>query len=380
MGASSTTPFRLLFDEHAPFVARCARNYGVREDDVPDIVQQVFFALHQAVGRGLNVSVSVRGFLRAVTYRTARDHRKLAMNEREVLTAKGRLEMADMAPTAEDRMHAIDVHRMTNRILDELPPELRIVLAMSDIDEMPMSEIAEVLEIPVGTGHTRLRAARRAFEHAWNEQRATGDRAVLPFMLWDARDLLHGARATPPLPPEVMDNIWRRLVETIGSSIAVAAAAGIAGGVVAAGTAKAGAVLVAKKAAVVIVAMVAGAGLYAALLSPPDTSPEAEPVVVLAGHDRAASITTAPSVSVALAPSAPSASVTAIAAVPTASAAAVSSNVSERAWLGAARDAIERQDFAAARAAIAHVRSDRFAKEREELRRLVLAYQDGGPR
>jgi hypothetical protein len=321
-------------------------------------------------------------------------------------------------------MQAIDVHRMTYRVLDELPPELRVVLAMSDIDEVPMSEIAAVLEIPLGTAYTRLRAARRAFEEAWNQQRATSHRAVLPFMLWDASDLLHGARAIPNLAPEVTDAIWRDLVIAIGPSIAAAAAAGAAGaasGAPAAGTAKVATALAAKKVAGGVVAIVAGAGLVAALRSAPDKSPEPElrPSAiarhelelgtsntvataapgVLASYEAEPAIfntmTAASSAPVDQygAPAASTATTTSIAPVvraasprPRTSArgvakpsAATVSNVSERTWLQTARDALDRGDVAAARAALAHVESARFASERAALWRLVLAHQAGGP-
>lgn len=377
-------PFRMLFAAHAPFVARCARTYGVRDDDVPDVVQQVFVALHQAIARGLDLSRPLRPWLCAVTYRTARDHRRRAMNQREVLSVTGCIEAADAAPDPEETVQAIDVHRMTNRVLDELPPELRIVLAMSDIDELPVSAIAAALEIPLGTAYTRLRAARRAFEEAWNRQRATSDAMVQPFALWDAGALLHAARATPNLAPEIMDTIWRGLVDSIGPSIAGAAA----GGAAAAASSNGATALAAKKITSLVVAMLAGAGVYAALHEEPDRSIERKPVV-LANHEGAPAtsdtgtaaappaivvhdsvpVSTAIAKGARKAPPQPSATARAVAATST----------SERTWLEAARDALDRGDVAAARAALAHVEGSRFASERDALWRLVLAQQDGGP-
>ena len=53
-----------------------------------------------------------------------------------------------------------DVHRLVDGVLDMLPPEQRIVLAMSDIEEMAGREIAEVLALPHPTVRSRLRLAR----------------------------------------------------------------------------------------------------------------------------------------------------------------------------------------------------------------------------
>lgn len=391
--SSPRHPFRMLFAAHAPYVARCARNYGVRDADVPDVVQQVFVALHHAIRRGLDLSRPLSSWLCAVTYRTARDHRRRAMNEQEVLSVTGSIETADETPDPEATMQAIDVHRMTYMVLDELPPHLRVVLAMSDIDDLPMSEVAAVLEIPLGTAYTRLRAARRAFEEAWNQQRATGHRAALPFMLWDASDLLHAARATPNLAPEITDAIWRGLVDAIGPSIVVGAAAGLAAatsGSPAAGAAKA---LAARKVAGVVVTMVAAVGLFAALRPAADRSHDPEPSPAAhASHDigpatsdaMTAAVTpvdqcSTPAASTATPSIAPVARAASRRPNPTARAvtkasAVTATNVSERTWLQAGRDALDRGDVAAARAALAHVESARFARERDELLRLA-----GGP-
>jgi len=370
-GPRPPVPFGLLVHAHAPYVARCARRAGADRRDVEDVVQDVLLATHQAIGRGLDAAAPLKPWLRAVTYRNVRDRRKLAKHQRERLSPTGEVDRADRGPTPEEQMQAIDVHRLVDGVLDTLPPDLRIVLAMSDIEEMPMSEIAEVLEIPEGTGYSRLRAARRAFETAWQERRASGHAVFLPFALWDARDLIHAARPVPDLPAEVMDAVWRRLAGALGPGIAGGAAAGAA-----AGAAKGGAVLTATKVAVgALVAMLAGAALHAAMVSAGSTPQPSESPATASGAT-AATVTGATATAVTPVTPAPLASTVPI--TPTARAA--DGDASERKWLEAARDAIERGDAVKARAALARVRSPRFAEEREQLRRLVDAYEDGGAR
>lgn len=373
-----TDPFRLLYDTYAPIVLRLAQHL-VPGADVPDIVQRVFLALHLAVGRGLDTSRSLRGWLRDVTFRTARDDRELAHHASEVLSAPGSIEAADEAPSSEERMETIDVHVVTNSVLDALRPELRIVLVMSDIEEMTMPEIAALLVIPVGTGYTRLRAARAAFKAAWNERRATGHAAVLPFALWEPHDLLHGARADPRMPAELMDQMWRRVVDALGSGLAGAGVAGAAGAALAATTAKAGAVLTAKQAALgAVVAVLVGVGLHAAVESIGE-KPPAPALVVIASHDKAPAAAVAPPVVTATAvPVASIADAPSVAARVDAGA-APSADLSELKWMQNARDALDQGHPDKALDALAHVRSPRFATDREELRHRALAYHDAGP-
>jgi RNA polymerase sigma-70 factor (ECF subfamily) len=51
-------------------------------------------------------------------------------------------------------------------LLDELDLDKRAVLVMYEIDRLECKEIAEVLGVPVGTVHSRLDAARNAFQKA----------------------------------------------------------------------------------------------------------------------------------------------------------------------------------------------------------------------
>jgi RNA polymerase sigma-70 factor (ECF subfamily) len=51
-------------------------------------------------------------------------------------------------------------------LLAELDEPKREVFALVEVDEMTVPEAAEVLEIPLNTAYSRLRAARQAFEAA----------------------------------------------------------------------------------------------------------------------------------------------------------------------------------------------------------------------
>jgi RNA polymerase sigma-70 factor (ECF subfamily) len=48
--------------------------------------------------------------------------------------------------------------------IDALPPDFREVLALSDIEGMTYSQIAETMKIPVGTVKSRLFRARRQLQ------------------------------------------------------------------------------------------------------------------------------------------------------------------------------------------------------------------------
>ena len=52
---------------------------------------------------------------------------------------------------------------LLDELLERLPAELRRVLVLAELEEIPVPAIAELEEIPVGTAASRLRRARAAF-------------------------------------------------------------------------------------------------------------------------------------------------------------------------------------------------------------------------
>jgi RNA polymerase sigma-70 factor (ECF subfamily) len=373
----SPGPFDALYREHVRYVAGLVHHCCVREADVNDLVQEVFILFYRAFLDGLDTSRPLRKWLRRTCVRKVRDHRKL-LREREQPAREGALELADVvdvAPTPEDVSMEISAWKNVDAVLDRLPQEQRIVFVMSELEEMPNREIAEDLEIPEGTVATRLAAARKSARRAWDERRASGLMSVAPFALWDFDALLKHGAAPPPLPPGFEEDVWRGLVQRIPEL----AAGGVAV-VVGTAAAKAGAMLTVKQAAAGfalsallgagIVVLVTGDSLRESGMMPAPTSS----AVAMVPTPASASASAAPPPVVVVAPtSTASASASAAGSV---SPEAIEAN--DRMLLEKARSAIDRGDYAGARASLLRVKSQRFAPERDMRLRDVAAHLDGG--
>ena len=419
MGSPSPLPpspvadetFESLARSNASRIRRLVRRAGVPAADQQDVIQEVFLALHLAMGRGLNVSISLFDWLNKITYRIARDRVKLGYNARELLMQKGNIEPQDEGPSPEETMQRIDVRDLVDEVLDVLPNSLRLVLVMSDADEMPMSTIAEVLEIPVGTGYSRLRVARREFASAWRKRCAEkAPHAVAyglaPFLLFDAGALFELNHESPELRQRFEDQVWNRLVDALGPGLASGGAGPAVGATAGAAAAKGAAVAVGKSAGVLltaaqiavvaVVSALTGAGLYAliaALL--------ADPAQATIRNDNLPVAMDLPQPSSASPAPLPLSSATTTATTsPTADASAPEDgasserNVLERARASLARAAIAPTarlrdlEIAAALAALAdheqRFPGTLFAHQREALREQIKAYQaerqarDGG--
>jgi RNA polymerase sigma-70 factor (ECF subfamily) len=388
-------PFERLVRDNTARVRRLVRRAGVREANEKDVIQEVFLALHLATGRGLNVSTSLRDWLKKITYRIARDHLKLAYNARELLMDTGGIDPQDEGPSPEEDMQRIDVRHLVDEVLDELPTQLRLVLVMSDADEMPMSEIAEILEIAVGTGYSRLRVARREFALAWKkhcEKQAPhlAGHGIAPFLLFAAGALRDMERTVPDVHGGFEDQVWNRLVEALGPGLTRGAgpAVGAMAGAAAAAGKSAGVPLTATQIAFGVVASaLAGAGLYALIAAHRADPPQATvkndnlPAEMALAQPSSASLSPLPlSSAMATVTTSPAATASALLDVDS-----IERNVLERARASLGRAAIapsarvRNLEIEAALAALAdHERrfsGPLYAQQRDQLRRQILAYQ-----
>lgn len=62
----------------------------------------------------------------------------------------------------EEEVESLELQSYIQREIMMLPPKYRSVIALRYLDEMPLNEISDILEIPVGTVKTRIHRGREA--------------------------------------------------------------------------------------------------------------------------------------------------------------------------------------------------------------------------
>lgn len=149
-----------LYDRYqAPlrsFLARATRD----AHDVDDLVHATFLSAAQCAER-YDGRASCRPWLVGIAAQLLRRRRRATSRFLEVLNAfKGTLQPAkDPRPTLQARN---DVERA----LAGLSEAKRVTLLMAEVEGLTCDEIAQVLEVPIGTVWTRLHAARRELRQA----------------------------------------------------------------------------------------------------------------------------------------------------------------------------------------------------------------------
>jgi RNA polymerase sigma-70 factor (ECF subfamily) len=156
-----------VFTQYGDFVWRTLQRLGVREADLEDVLQEVFIVVHRQLptfgGRS-----KMSTWLYGICLRVASTHRRRAWVRREIPG----VDLPDSPSSAADPEQNVDAtmqrHKLAE-VLDLMELEKRALLVMFELDELSCEEIAELLGIPIGTVHSRLYAAREAFQAALRE-------------------------------------------------------------------------------------------------------------------------------------------------------------------------------------------------------------------
>ena len=154
------TRLRALVDRYVDFVARVLRNAGTPEAEVDDDVQRTFIAVSNRLD---DVRPEAeKSFLLQTALRMAAHARRTLARRREVHDSDAQLRIQVPIQT-EQLLDQKRARELLDEVLETMPPDLRMVFVLYELEELSMVEIASALEIPQGTVASRLRRARADF-------------------------------------------------------------------------------------------------------------------------------------------------------------------------------------------------------------------------
>jgi RNA polymerase sigma-70 factor (ECF subfamily) len=155
--------FEEAYRAHFAFVWRSLRRLGVREEDAGDAAQEVFIVVHRKLPEFAGHS-KLTTWLYGICFRVASERRRA----RPRPDPSAQEAAAFVTPPADPGAAAerLEGLALLERVLDRIPDEQRAVFCLFELEGMTGEEIAEALEIPLGTAYSRLRLARAAFSAA----------------------------------------------------------------------------------------------------------------------------------------------------------------------------------------------------------------------
>jgi RNA polymerase sigma-70 factor (ECF subfamily) len=150
-----------LFRRYASYVATIGIRLLGRDDELDDLVQDVFIEAHRGL-QGLRSPDAVKGWLARITVRRAtrrlRARRVRSFFSLESLPPDAFL--VDEGATPEEQAHIASTYRMVER----LPVRQRVAWVLKHIQGETLDAIAELCGVSKKTVQRRLRAAEETLE------------------------------------------------------------------------------------------------------------------------------------------------------------------------------------------------------------------------
>ena len=136
------------------------RRLGVASADTDDATQRVFMIAARRVA-----DIAVGSERTSCSAPRCGSHPRLSAPRAELQLPLDdeRTNAATARPVPEELDGAEPRARRARRALTAMPLELRTVLVLFELEQMTKTEVAELLELPVGTAVSRLRRAREEF-------------------------------------------------------------------------------------------------------------------------------------------------------------------------------------------------------------------------
>lgn len=163
-GTTRAEPLELrdLFTQHYASIWRLLRRLGVREADLDDAAQEVFWV---AARRLADIRVgSEHSFLYGVALRVASgERRKLRNAGTPTFSICPENPVACSNKNPEQRVEDQQARQLLDHVLDQMSSSLKSIFVLYELENVPIKDIAELHEIPLGTANSRLRRARIEF-------------------------------------------------------------------------------------------------------------------------------------------------------------------------------------------------------------------------
>ncbi len=187
-GADTWTPptWEEIVRDHSARVYRLAYRLTGNQHDAEDLTQEVFVRVFRSLDTYR--PGTFEGWLHRITTNLFLDQvRRKARIRFDALPDDSGDRLAGREPGPERAFEHLNLDLDVQAALDQLPPQFRAAVVLCDIEGLSYEEIADALDIKLGTVRSRIHRARAMLRESLAD-RAPGVRAPMP----------HATQADPP--------------------------------------------------------------------------------------------------------------------------------------------------------------------------------------
>jgi len=163
--------FEELYERFRRPVWRLARRLTESDDEALEASQEIFLRVWKGLG-GFRGESKLSTWVFQIAWNYLRGYRR-KMGRQPLFVERNDPEKGDVidgledaAPQPDARAEVADLLSRVEGAIQNLPEHYRLVVWLRDGEDLSYEEIAEVLDVPIGTVRSRLARARRALKEA----------------------------------------------------------------------------------------------------------------------------------------------------------------------------------------------------------------------
>ena len=158
VGEDDSAAFEILYERHVDAAYALALRMCHRRAVAEDVAQEAFLSLWRSAAGYDPLRGSVRTWVLGIVHHRAIDAlRRGLIQDRAVVSDEGIEERLEAVERTEQEVDRRDEAREVRAVLEGLPPEQSRVIELAYYGGLTHSEIAEMLDAPVGTIKGRMR-------------------------------------------------------------------------------------------------------------------------------------------------------------------------------------------------------------------------------
>lgn len=161
--------FEELVDKYQKRILSCAYKITGDWHAAQDISQDVFISLIEKVDT-YDPERSFFSWIYRIAVNRSIDYLRRQGRERRLLGNESLHPVREA--DAEELMVKAEMRKKVRNVLKKLPLKYRIALVLRDIENIPASRIAEILDLVPATARWRIFQARKLFRDIWNKEGA----------------------------------------------------------------------------------------------------------------------------------------------------------------------------------------------------------------
>jgi RNA polymerase sigma-70 factor (ECF subfamily) len=147
--------YKELIDRHRARLIRTASNILRDPIEAEDVAQEAFLKAYRELCR-LREDRAFASFIYRICVRLCVDRLRLR-----------RAEPSPLEPSEQAQNGSIENKVLIEKLLAQLPPDLKTTLILREVEQLSYEEVAVVMKVPVGTVRSRLHTARERFRTLW---------------------------------------------------------------------------------------------------------------------------------------------------------------------------------------------------------------------